>query len=339
MKTYDLPRQNGFDALRWGAALTIVVSHFSGLTQWQGMPMMPTRQAVQLFFILSGMLTYRSYLANPKPRAFYQRRARRILPAYWGTIVFCFLVGMLFTEMPLRSFLCHEQTGWYLFWNALMLNWLQPSLPATFSDHVLPVMDGSLWTMKYEVAFYVLLPLMVLLIKKNSPKRRMVTLLIAYALLVGLQFSMIVLAYHTHSSGIALLCKVGASQIVCFLSGIIVWELYPWLQHKVAWLLPATLIVAVLGFVWSPFNIVWPLAFAVLIVYAGTRISSLEHSRRLPNISYELFLIHFPIVQIVVEMQLPERLGHAAAFSITLAISLLLAYLLHRLVKPISNNK
>lgn len=339
MKSYDLPRQNGFDALRWIAALAIVVSHFSGLTQWQGMPMMPTRQAVQLFFILSGMLTYRSYLANTKPIAFYQRRARRILPAYWGTIVFCLLVGMLFTEMPLRSFVSDAQTGYYLFWNALMLNWLQPALPATFSDHVLPVMDGSLWTMKYEVAFYILLPLMVLLIKKFSPKRRLVTLLIAYALLVGLQFSMIVLAYHTHSSSIALLCKVGASQIVCFLSGIIVWELYPWLQKKVAWLLPATLIVSVMSFVWSPFNIVWPLAFAVLIVYAGTRIPLLKHSRRLPNISYELFLIHFPIVQIVVEMQLPERLGHATAFSIALGLSLLFAYLLHRLVKPISENK
>ncbi|MBQ7634447.1 MAG: acyltransferase [Bacteroidaceae bacterium] len=320
---------NGFEALRWLAALTVVVSHFFGLAQVEGMPALPTAEAVQLFFILSGMLTYRSLVAKPGTLAFYKRRARRILPAYWSVILFCLLVGLLFTEIPLRHFVTHPQTGRYLLWNALMLNRLQPALPGVFETHVNTAMDGALWTMKYEVAFYLLLPAAVLLLRKWDKRIVFAT---GYVLLVIAQFTLRLMAYHGGGETIALLCQRGVSQAVCFWSGMIVCEAYPILSARSHIAFPLALALAVLGLVWWPFKIVWPLAYAVLILIIGTRLPLLNHCNRLPRITYEIFLIHFPIIQVAVEVDLPQRLGTATAFSVCLLLSLIFASLLHHTV-------
>lgn len=333
MANRSIPSPNGFEALRWLAALTVVVSHFFGLAQIQGVPSLPTTQAVQLFFILSGMLTYRSLVAKPGTLAFYKRRARRILPAYWGVIVFCLLVGMLFTEMPLRHFVTHPQTGRYLLWNALMLNRLQPALPGVFDGHVNTAMDGALWTMKYEVAFYLLLPAAVLLLRKWDKR---FVFAAGYIALVIAQFTLRLIAYHGGGETIALLSQRGVSQAVCFWSGMIVCQAHPILTARSRIAFPLALAIAVLGLFWWPFMILWPLAYAVLILLIGTRLPLLNHCNRLPRITYELFLIHFPIIQVAVEVGLPQRLGTAGAFSVSLLLSLLFASLLHHTVKPIT---
>lgn len=336
MKKQVFPVQNGFDALRWLAALTIVVSHFAGLAEIEAIPMMPTREAVQLFFILSGMLTYRSFSAKPDTLAFYRRRARRILPAYWGVIFFCLLVGLLFTEMPLRNFVQHPQTGSYLLWNTLMLNWLQPALPGVFTDHVLPVMDGSLWTMKFEMAFYFVLPFVVFLLRHTH---KWGVFIGGYVLFVAIQIIAILIASHTSDSSLRILTMRGASQAVCFWSGMMVYEAFGWIAAHRRYVFPIALAVAVLGKFWGPLNILWPLAYAILILFIGTAIPFLSHARRLPNITYELFLIHFPIIQAAVEADLPSHLGTTGTFAAILFASLFFAYLLHRCVKPITDKR
>ncbi len=330
---YDIPQQNGFDALRWIAALMIVVSHYMILAETGWGISMHTREAVQFFFILSGMLTYRSFIAKPGTLSFYKRRARRILPAYLGVILFCFLVGVLFTELPLRQFFAHNDTGRYLFWNVLMLNRLQPTLPGVFASHVNPVMDGSLWTMKFEVAFYILLPLAAYFLRKCSQRGRWILFASAFLLLVLMQATSIFFAYQDSIWG--LLSMRGASQAVCFLCGMMAWEAYDLISEHRRIVFPIALAVAVLSYFLWPVRILWPLVFTVLIVLIGTRCRPLNVFNRLPRITYELFLIHFPIVQSAVEIGLPERFGHAWAFAAVLVTSIFFAYLLHYLCEKL----
>lgn len=332
----QFPAQNGFDAFRWIAALIVVLSHYFVLSNATLPFVMPTAEAVQFFFILSGALTYRSFLANPDPTAFYKRRARRILPAYWGTIVLCLLVGLLFTQMPLRNFVSHPDTWRYVGWNVLMLNRFQPDLPATFADHELAAMDGALWTMKYEVAFYLLLPALVLLMRRTGKMR---TLLSAYVLLTLFQFVLRLISWHFGGETAHLLASRGVSQAACFVAGMIVCEAYPALAARRRWLLPLALLICVSTAVFWPVRVVWPLAFGAAIILIGTATPRLGVFRRLPNITYELFLVHFPLIQATIAARLPERLGLWPAFATVLVLSLFFAYLLHRSVKPITDKK
>ncbi|MBP3227478.1 MAG: acyltransferase [Bacteroidaceae bacterium] len=328
-----LPADNGFELFRWVAALTVVVSHFCVLTRTALPVVPPTSEAVQFFFILSGALTYCSYSVRPGALAFYRRRARRILPAYWGTVAFCVLVGVLFTEMPLRRFFAEADTWRYVGWNAVMLNRLQPTLPGVFADHANPVMDGSLWTMKYEVAFYLLLPLLVFLLRKTGRKSSLVVL---YALLTLVQLALFVASHYLSGATLRLLATRGVAQAVCFVAGMAVCEFYPWLSRYRRIALPVALVLAALSYWWWPLRVVWPAVFATSVILLGTATRALGWTRRLPSLTYELFLIHFPVVHVVVEAGVPQRLGVPGAFALCLGLSLLLAYLLRELVKPIT---
>ncbi len=334
MNTTGIPAQNGFDAFRWIAALTIVVSHYCVLTQTKVLIVPPTNEAVQLFFILSGALTYRSFVAHPDTLSFFKRRARRILPAYWGTIIICLLIGLLFTKMPLREFVVHPQTWCYLAWNTIMLGHMNPDLPATFVDHVPPAMDGALWTMKYEVVFYLLLPLLILLI---TGRKKLRALLIIYIFLTLTQIALSIIDWNVQSETTALLASRGVAQATCFLAGIIVSEAFPMLVAKRKWLLPLTLALCLTATIAWPVYIVWPLLFATAIILLGTLSPKLGICRRLPPLTYELFLVHFPIIQASVEAGLPQHLGTWPAFAACLGLSLAMAYLLHRSVKPLTN--
>ena len=89
------PRFKLMDALRAIAALGVLVSHaayFSGAAEdaWYGILVANGATGVTVFFVLSGFLLYRPFLASeidgaPRVRLidFGRRRVLRIVPAYW----------------------------------------------------------------------------------------------------------------------------------------------------------------------------------------------------------------------------------------------------------------
>jgi peptidoglycan/LPS O-acetylase OafA/YrhL len=89
------PRFPLFDALRAFAALGVLVSHagyLAGASQdaWYGSVVAQGSVGVTVFFVISGFLLYRPFLAadlDGRPRArlrdYSRRRVLRIIPAYW----------------------------------------------------------------------------------------------------------------------------------------------------------------------------------------------------------------------------------------------------------------
>lgn len=140
-----------FDSLRGLAVLSVIGFHVASLTGRLGVGAggrvlaVLGGQAVIVFFVISGFLLYRPYLAAradgrapPSARTFLHRRAFRIVPAYWAILaVLAIFPGLTFEE------------GWWRYFAFLQL--YDP-------DTVLSGLPVA-WTLGVEVTYYLLLPL------------------------------------------------------------------------------------------------------------------------------------------------------------------------------------
>lgn len=170
MKDIVLPKvqkENGFTAIRIFCALIVVYEHFIVLTGIN-LPILELRGiAVNVFFILSGFWVTRSLYTSKSLLEFYKKRVKKIFPAYL-TVVFATAILLVFiSTLTIRQYFTDSGFWKYLVANISTLNFIHPSLPGVFNGE--PV-NGSLWTIKVELGFYIILPLITFLCigKKNN---------------------------------------------------------------------------------------------------------------------------------------------------------------------------
>jgi peptidoglycan/LPS O-acetylase OafA/YrhL len=143
------------DSMRAIAALTIVVYHLAFVLGWfdaagVGDWLARLNVGVPIFFAISGFLLYRPWAAArlageapPRTRTYAMRRALRILPAYWVALtLIAVVVG--------RDVFAWPDTLVYY-------GLLQAYDTDYFTGGI-----GQAWTLTVEVAFYALLPLIAL---------------------------------------------------------------------------------------------------------------------------------------------------------------------------------
>jgi peptidoglycan/LPS O-acetylase OafA/YrhL len=128
-------RANNFDGLRLIAALFVLLAH-TATTSGRGLWLLPGgldwgRLGVLIFFAISGHLVAASWNRDPDPGRFLARRFRRIAPG-------------LCVAVPV-SLAVVATLGQY-----------------GFPDNPLHSLNGSLWTIEYEVACYLLLVTLML---------------------------------------------------------------------------------------------------------------------------------------------------------------------------------
>ncbi|HEY5143183.1 MAG TPA: acyltransferase [Solirubrobacteraceae bacterium] len=152
------PRFPLFDGLRAIAACTVLITHTSGITAFNtGNPLGAYTArldlGVTIFFLISGFLLYRPFVAarvEGKPPIavgrFFRRRALRILPAYWVALTLLSLWPGLdrFSLHPLRYY----------------------TLTQIYSFQTTTGGIGPAWTLCVEISFYVVLPLLAFLIAR-----------------------------------------------------------------------------------------------------------------------------------------------------------------------------
>ena len=108
------------------------------------------------------------------------------------------------------------------------------------------------------------------------------------------------------------------------------------LEHPLPLLIAGVVIWAVAA-VLTNLRPVEPVGVALTLTvaaYSSRRLADI--SVRVPNLTYEVFLIHFPLLQSLVALGLFSALGFVPAFLIALACILILAALLRRLCRAIA---
>lgn len=161
---------NNFDFLRFFAASAVVFGHcywLSGAGDVEPVRLftgsMDTADiAVNLFFVMSGFLIAASWMNSRSVLDFAAKRALRIFPALCVSTLFTVLIiGPLATALPLKDYLLSSQTLRYLS-NTVLVT--QFHLPGVFTDNPFPnTVNGSVWTLPYEVLMYTTLLAMGLL--------------------------------------------------------------------------------------------------------------------------------------------------------------------------------
>jgi peptidoglycan/LPS O-acetylase OafA/YrhL len=166
--------RNNLDCLRLILASVVVFFHLYALTNLPAFSIFGAycspHFAVRSFFVISGLLIYRSYTRSSSIASYMEKRVRRIYPAYFTVVVVAALA-----LWPLSTLAASQYFGagfWkYLGANLMFLNFLAPTLPGVFTSNIETPVNGALWTLKIEVAFYLLVPVIHYLCGRFGTKR------------------------------------------------------------------------------------------------------------------------------------------------------------------------
>jgi peptidoglycan/LPS O-acetylase OafA/YrhL len=312
---------NRFDILRLVAAWLVLFSHCYPLGgRAQNEPLASTLGidtlggvGVAIFFVLSGYLVTISLERSPSLREFARRRALRIFPGLVAICLLCVLVlGPLLTTLPQSVYWRHSMTWDYLKTASAWL--VKYPLPGVFADNPAPhAVNGSLWSLPYEIRCYIVLALVSLVPGSLRLKVSLATAALAVLLLVrplvppatpfdkflGLDY------YHTK---LGLLFALGAV-FAC------------WRERIRPLLWPAALMLVAVYFLGHS---VWQLLLYVLGLGTLTLWLAL-YGKWLPRIpqrvgdwSYGAYLYGFPVQQVLAHFKLHEAsfIGYVVACTV-----------------------
>ncbi|MGE4411205.1 MAG: acyltransferase family protein [Sphingobium sp.] len=160
--------RNNLTLVRLILASSVIISHSywfvygvegeDSFSQFLGRPI--SGFAVDGFFFLSGFLVYRSLIRRHDIGDFLKARLARLWPALFVSVSFTALAGLLFTSAMGWSDYFRGATGAFLLRN-LLLQGGAYTLTGVSCGEGPCVVNGSLWTIAWEVRCYVLLALLL----------------------------------------------------------------------------------------------------------------------------------------------------------------------------------
>lgn len=346
------------EGLRGIAALYVVLTHFGSMIDPSHLDGKPSKApewlqaiihpfwyghlAVAAFIVLSGYCLQTSLFGGRDGRIhkygkFYARRAKRILPPYYATLVFSVLVSIYITskhtEMPFSQYVPVTQEN--VLAHVFMIH--------NFSPDWMYKLNGVLWSIAIEWQLYLLFPILVaLMFKVGRFLYVAITAAVAVALLllVPVTMSLFVwylplfalgmaashLAYRPNLRvGIvprlaawALVLSLAGCGYACYLEGGIHFDYRPLCDACIG-IAVASLVYLGTVAPWTPF----------------TKLFAWRPIAGLGFFSYSLYLMHHPILQILYVnrpawVQGPE-LGAVYMMVFCLPVILLTCYLFSRI--------
>ncbi|MDB5406834.1 MAG: acyltransferase [Rhodospirillales bacterium] len=283
---------------------------------------------VDLFFVLSGVVLLRPYLRRERPfdvATYFRRRIARLWPPYLAALAAAGLVVLILTRFP----------TWY---GASLLPAFDPGdwlAQAAIFNFGWPSYNAAWWSLTVELIFYVVAPLVVLLLRSARIGRA------GFVWLVVAAIACSVIALQTGPAGAEIIAPPSAAlrsflvYLPCFLWGALIAK-FDFSVAAGRRLAGAGAIAAVAAVPFPAINLhaACGTMFAGLVIAAADR-GSVAHGWLtrpvtvwLGERSYSLFLVHFSVFYLVnwsLSLVLP---GRTLLYGVlTRAIGLPLAFL------------
>jgi peptidoglycan/LPS O-acetylase OafA/YrhL len=321
---------NRFDLLRLVFAVMVVAFHGVVLSAYA--PFGPLESAlgqgaeiaIQGFFITSGALVSGSLARAQTLSDYAGKRVRRLYPAYATVIIIPVLVSIAISRDVMG-------VAAYLAANLTFLNFLAPNLPGLFEGQRFTDVNGALWTLKIEVMFYLALPLIAFALRRFGA-----FWWLGIALLYsGGEAWRVVVPHLIDHPAAPMLARQLPGQMAFFASGIALWQVWdiaksrPWLFGLIG------LMLAALSFAHPVLSPLRAAGLTALVAWMAFVPGPVLNAARFGDISYGLYITHFPILQALVMLGVFAALGPIAGFVLTGFIVIAASLLLwHSVEKP-----
>src|SRR5262249_23148033 len=287
MSRRDDETLNNFTLLRLLLALMVVLGHFKLLsgTAYPAFPFNLADAAVDAFFVVSGFLIAGAYERSRNLWSFYTRRFFRLYPMY--ACIVLIQTGVMLALLPGGPLSEPRSTLNYLAANLLLANFLQYDIGNVLAGLHNPGINPSLWTLKIEIGFYLIVPLIF------SAAVRYGRWVLALIFIASVAFSL-----YTLHLGDDRLAKQLPGQLQFFVVGM---GLYLYggrirIPSPVSGLIAVAFLAA-----WTYFDPIAP-GIRPLIVAAFVYSAALHTPviRMKRDISYSVYLLHGPLIQTLI---------------------------------------
>lgn len=314
--------KNCFDFLRFFFATNIALAHLWELSQNKNLAFLSNFSnssiGVKGFFIISGFLVAKSYTNTSSLKGYFIKRIKRILPAYITVLLFSITILACFTRVSFLDYFTDINVYKYLGWNLAFLNFVHPCLPGLFEKNLLCAVNGSLWTLKVEEGFYIVLPLIFYAIKKT--KKPFLILSSLYILSLLYWFTM---DFYFNKP---LLAKQLPGYLAYFVTGIFLFMNFEFvLKNKKKLLFVSILLLIISNFSDFKIDFIYPAAFGSIVIIAAYNLTVLNNFGKYGDFTYGLYIYHFPIIQIFRQYNLFEEYNPILMALLVIFITLLFA--------------
>ncbi|MGP1587109.1 MAG: acyltransferase family protein [Treponemataceae bacterium] len=292
-KISDIPNKNAFNAVRLFLCMIVIFMHCLNKVEIYNRFLLDGYTAVCGFFVISGFWISKSYLCSKNIKTFFIKRIKKIFPMYYISLIGFSLLCVYFSDLQVKEYFCKEYLE-YLFWNAIFLNFVHPNLPGCFNSQAV---NGALWTIKVEIGFYLIAPIIITVwekIKTTKCKNIFLTLLYLFSILYK-----VILKNFAEKWNLPLQLEHQLPAFIsCFVSGMLIFfNLNFFLKVKNFIILPCIAIFALHYFTNTEFFL--PISLAVIIVFSSLTFKSLSTIGKEIDFSWGMYLFHFPLMQIL----------------------------------------
>jgi len=329
---------NSFTALRMLMALAVLVGHamIIAARDLGAEPMVYgefsiSYMAVNAFFVASGFLVTASMMHRKSVTEFTVARALRIFPALAvHVLLVMFVVGLFNTTLSPLDYLTHPET---LSQPLRVLSFTDTNfiLPGVFTDNHETFASAPLWTLRYEILAYIGTALAFSLGMMGSRR------------LLGIQFWVCCAAW-VCVEAFAISDALPATALLVlrfalpYTLGAMIWAYRDELPFRL-WLVPIVIGAAVVSAHSALGEITMNLMVGYVLFYlAYARLPALSKLSAGPDVSYGIYIWHWPILQWLSAQQ-PE-MGLFNMLLVTVPVTIFIAWVSwHAIEKPALGKK
>ncbi len=333
-------KSTNVNLLKFICAILVIVGHANPitgtgvdiLTEYTGGECSFGGLAVGVFFFFSGLYVTKSLSKTVNLRTYLAKRVERIFPQLAVVILItAFVLGPIFTSLPIGTYFLSPGTYIYLL-NAVLIP--IHNLPGVFEGLPYQTVNGPLWTLPVEFACYLMLwgiSLLLVLITKYKEQKNLSRIVDSKSFKVLLWFGIIVVFLGFVTVFYVLKNEFLISvvrPVVIFIEGSLYYQYRE--KIKINWIAGLIMaIILVLSGLAGYFSIAMILLLPYITVALTLGIPQIKADWTVFNVSYEMYLLGWPIQQIILLVFKGSMPAHINVI-LTVPFDILLAYILYK---------
>lgn len=251
--------------------------------------------AVQIFFFISGIYALKKLEKVKSPIKFLWDKLKRLIPALLIVVCFTvFLLGPLVTTENISSYFSDKNTYRY-FMNCIFVP--MHNLPGVFVNNPYAnVVNGSLWTLPLEIVCCVGIALLYLIKVFNNKKKLVISSV--FLLIAWIAMSYLVSEWIPHYNIHLNLCLM-------FYLGALLWSYRKYIPLNICIFIVSCIGVSTMSyFGYARVGVLVFLPYIICYTCFSFQVTTLNILlKRIENSTYEMYLLAFPIQQIIVHAE------------------------------------